>query len=131
MNREAGSHFESIESARDFVCLLSETLTEVKQEVDAEIETALDSQSPRRLQALRMVSYNLEKLAVHVKTSCRILNDLRSLRRLLCEERSATAPVACKAPEITNPHLPKPPMRAPAPATVVRPTARPGGAVAL
>lgn len=83
MSRETGGHFETIESAHEFVSLLSETLTEVKKEIDADIEKASESQAPRRVQALQTVSYNLEKLAVRMKESRRILNDLRTLRRLL------------------------------------------------
>jgi hypothetical protein len=37
--------------------------------------------------ALRLAVYNLEKLEMHVNRSSRILNDLRTLRRLLFEER--------------------------------------------
>jgi hypothetical protein len=40
---------------------------------------------------LRIVAYKLEKLAQHMKQSQRILNDLRSLRRLLFEERRRPA----------------------------------------
>jgi len=40
---------------------------------------------------LRLALYNLEKLAIHMNKSRRVLNDLRSLRRLLLEERSAGA----------------------------------------
>jgi hypothetical protein len=42
----------------------------------------------RRKQALLLVSYNLAKLNLHITTSRRILNDLRSLRRLLLAERN-------------------------------------------
>lgn len=116
MNRDAGCHFDSIESAHEFVALLSETVMQAKKEVDGDVERALDSQYPRRLEALRMVSYNLEKLAVHMNKSCRILNDLRSLRRLLFEERSA---VAAKPPTIVKPNVPGAPLRPATPATVV------------
>lgn len=115
MNRDAGCHFDSIESAHEFVALLSETVMQAKKEVDGDVERALDSQYPRRLEALRMVSYNLEKLAVHMNKSCRILNDLRSLRRLLFEERSA---VAAKPPTIKA-SVPGAPLRPATPATVV------------
>jgi len=39
---------------------------------------------------LRVVDYNLEKLQRHLSVSGRTLNDLRSLRRLIHEERTAT-----------------------------------------
>jgi len=113
MMRKAGNHFESIESAHDFIGLFSETVTEVKKEVDAEI---LDSESARRVQALRTVSYNLEKLAVHMKKSCRILNDLRTLRRLLLEER--TAAVASPSAAMANAGTPVTPELATVPNSV-------------
>jgi hypothetical protein len=43
------------------------------------------------LDALRVAAYNVEKLEFHLNRSSRILNDLRSLRRLLFEERAAQA----------------------------------------
>jgi len=44
------------------------------------------------LEALRLVSFKLDKLEQHVKNSCRLLNDLRTLRRLLLDERGPSAP---------------------------------------
>ena len=38
---------------------------------------------PRRVEALRLIGFQLEKLASHIKTSRRILNDVRTLRRIL------------------------------------------------
>jgi hypothetical protein len=90
MNQEPGSPFESIESAHDFVTLLSEAVNQTKQDIDAEIEKH-KSTPARRLDALRIASYNLEKLETYMRRSGRILNDLRSLRRLLFQERSGTA----------------------------------------
>jgi hypothetical protein len=40
------------------------------------------------LEAVRLALYKLEKLEQHIKASRRLLNDLRTLRRLLFEERS-------------------------------------------
>ena len=45
------------------------------------------TQADRRKEALLLVSYNLAKLNLHITTSRRILNDLRTLRRLLLAER--------------------------------------------
>ena len=46
----------------------------------------------RRLEALRLVSFKLDKLEQHVKSGRRLLNDLRTLRRLLLDEREEPAP---------------------------------------
>lgn len=78
------SPFENIESAQQFVELLCETIEEVRREIETE---SARPQSDRRSQALQLVSYNLAKLALHMGTSRRILNDLRTLRRLFLQER--------------------------------------------
>ena len=81
--------FDTIESAHQYVQLLAEVLRDVRNELAKEASS--EQQSPRRLDAMRLAIYNLEKLQVHMKSSSRILNDLRSLRRLLLEERQKTS----------------------------------------
>ena len=88
MNPQTDGQFETLESAHAFVALLSQTIAEAKREL--EIDVRRESGSSRRLDALRMALYNLDKLELHVSRSSRILNDLRSLRRLLFEERDTT-----------------------------------------
>ncbi len=88
MTYKTGSPFESIESAHEFVALLAETVREAKRDVEADVLRESVSESPRRLDALRTTLYSMEKLEQHMNQSRRILNDLRSLRRLLFEERS-------------------------------------------
>jgi len=89
MSYQAGSPFDSIESAHEFIALLSETVREAKREVEADVQRESGSQFPRRLDALRTALSSMEKLELHMNKSRRILNDLRSLRRLLFEERGA------------------------------------------
>src|SRR5579863_213525 len=86
-----GSPFDSIESAHEFVALLAETVRQAKQDVEADVQREASAGSPRHLDALRTALYSMEKLEQHMNKSRRILNDLRSLRRLLFEER-ATKP---------------------------------------
>jgi hypothetical protein len=50
-----------------------------------------NSNFPRRVEALKLALYTLIKLEFHMQRSGRVLNDLRSLRRLLFEERTVTA----------------------------------------
>ena len=90
--------FESIESTYDFFRLLSEAVAEAKRELQGQIERESSSKSSRRLDALRVASYSVEKLELHVNHSRRILNDLRSLRRLLFDERAASKVVAPSQP---------------------------------
>jgi hypothetical protein len=88
--------FDSIESSQEYVALLAEAIEEARKEVDADIATALVEGAERRREALQLVSYNLAKLTLHITTSRRILNDLRTLRRLLLAERQPGAPRAAR-----------------------------------
>ena len=83
--------FDSIENAQQYIRLLLEAVAEAKRDIDDAIIQATDQMLQRRLQALRVVEYNLEKLQRHLSASSRTLNDLRSLRRLLLEERPAAS----------------------------------------
>jgi hypothetical protein len=88
VNYEAETPFDSIEGSHEYVALLAESLDEARRDVESEIAAAERDGADRRKQALLLVSYNLAKLNLHITTSRRILNDLRSLRRLLLAERS-------------------------------------------
>lgn len=91
MSPNCGSPFDSIESAHDFVILLSQTVMETKREIDTDIQRESNGNTNRRLEALRIASYSLERLEAHLNRSRRILNDLRTLRRLLFQERTSSA----------------------------------------
>jgi hypothetical protein len=104
MSDKAGSPFDSIESAHEFVTLLAATVDEAKREVEADVQRETDLDSPRRLEALRTALYSMEKLELHMNKSRRILNDLRSLRRLLFDERSANAKTAIR-PSLSIDHV--------------------------
>jgi hypothetical protein len=90
--------FDNIENSHQYVSMLAEAIEEARQEVDAEIALAAQERAGRRTEALQVVAYNLAKLSVHITTSGRILNDLRSLRRLLLAEREAPAEKAQPVP---------------------------------
>lgn len=83
--------FDSIESAHSFLILLRETVSEARRELETDLQRASDPDASRRLDALRMAAYNVEKLEFHLNRSSRLLNDLRSLRRLLFDERRNAA----------------------------------------
>jgi hypothetical protein len=91
LNHESDTPFESIEGAQEYLRLLCAAVLEARQDVDADVRAQAASEPQRRLEALRLVLYKLEQLEKHVKTSHRILNDLRTLRRLLLEERTGKA----------------------------------------
>jgi len=79
--------FDTIESAQQFIDLLIEAIDESRRDVDADIALPECNRSKRSKQALQLVSANLAKLSQYMTTSRRILNHLRTLRRLLLEER--------------------------------------------
>jgi len=83
--------FDSIEGSHEYVAMLAEELAEARREVEAEIVEAEREGADRRKEALLLVSYNLAKLHLHITSSRRILNDLRTLRRLLLAERQGVA----------------------------------------
>jgi len=81
--RELGNPFDSIESAQEFVRLLTEAVSDAQVEVDCLLAGAVESKQARREEALRLVALKLDQLRLHMSKSQRTLNDLRTLRRLL------------------------------------------------
>lgn len=96
MKCEPSGPFDSIESTHEFFALLGEIVADTKKDIEQDVQKESSTNIPRRVEALRLAVYNLEKLQLHVTKSRRILNDLRSIRRLLFEER-APVPVTLKA----------------------------------
>ena len=88
---QAETPFDSIEGSHEYVAMLAEALDEARRDVEAEIAAAEHDHADRRKEALLLVSYNLAKLNLHITTSRRLLNDLRTLRRLLLAERGLPA----------------------------------------
>jgi F0F1-type ATP synthase membrane subunit b/b' len=87
MNYQSETPFDNIESAREYVNQLLEATREAQEQIATEVVRAANPKSARRKQALQLVYYKLDKLSSHLGASRRILNDLRTLRRLLLEER--------------------------------------------
>lgn len=83
--------FASIEDAREYLTLLAQTVFETKLEIEADVARESNGDFPRRTEALKLALYTLTRLEFHMLRSRRILNDLRTLRRLLFEERTLTA----------------------------------------
>jgi len=81
--------FDNIESALEYVTHLLEATEEARKQIETEIERTGDVELARRKQALQLVRYKLAKLESHIGASRHILRDLRTLRRLLLEEREA------------------------------------------
>jgi hypothetical protein len=87
MNSPKGTPFDSVEGAHEYLSLLSQAIVDAKDEISADIPTANGGKFSRRVEALRLVFFKLDKLEQHIKNSRRLLNDLRTLRRLLLDER--------------------------------------------
>jgi hypothetical protein len=79
--------FDRIEGTLEYIGLLRESIQSTKIEVQREVVQAQSARAERRLQALHLVTYKLERLGRHIDSSHRLLNDLRTLRRLLLGER--------------------------------------------
>lgn len=75
--------FDSIESAQEYVHLLVREAEDVRPAIDRDIAQAVAAGQTRRVDALRLVDYKLKQLTEHLRSSRRLLNDLRMLRRLL------------------------------------------------
>jgi hypothetical protein len=88
MSYQSETPFDNIESSHEYVSLLADAIKEALAEVEADIALAGADGAQRRKEALQLVLFNLNKLNGHMTTSRRILNDLRTLRRLLLEERT-------------------------------------------
>lgn len=83
----AATPFDSIEGAHEYVRLLASAIAEAEASIQDDIALAQEEAAPRRADALRIVAFKLQKLRAHIAGSRRILNDLRTLRRLLLAER--------------------------------------------
>jgi hypothetical protein len=79
--------FDSIESAHDFVDVLAATVLDAVVDLDRDRKIAFADGDKRRVDAIDLAQYKLKALTRHLHRSRRILNDLRSIRRLLLEER--------------------------------------------
>jgi len=89
LNDELETPFDSIEGSYQYVDMLAEAIEEARRDVEEEVALAEQERADRRKQGLLLVSYNLAKLEGHITTSRRILNDLRTLRRVLMSERKS------------------------------------------
>jgi hypothetical protein len=93
MPRNENTPFESIEEAQEYLLLLADAVLESKQDVESDITgLSVNDLQARRAEAMRVVAYKLERLSAHLKSSLLLLNDLRTLRRLLLNERLHDAP---------------------------------------
>ena len=90
-DQEDASPFPSLESAQEYIALLGTAVDDARNDIQDDIDTAGQEHAERRVEALHLVNYKLHQLQNHVTATGRLLNDLRTLRRLLLSERSLGA----------------------------------------
>ena len=88
---EPATPFDSLEGALEYLGLLCEALEEARTAIGEDVALARAEDATRRIEALQLVTYKLDRLSQHVGASRRLLNDLRTLRRLLMGEREEAA----------------------------------------
>lgn len=81
--------FDSIEGSLEYVGMLREAIRKANDQVLKESAIATSVKAGRRLEALRIVTYKLDRLDEHMKASHTLLNELRTLKRLLVGERQS------------------------------------------
>jgi hypothetical protein len=91
MTEEHDRPFETLESAHGFVSLLREAVDDAYGSIIDQVAEAQSAHAERRVDALRLVDHKLNSLRQHVLASLILLNDLRTLRRLLLGEREHTS----------------------------------------
>jgi len=79
--------FDSIESAQDFMKVLADTILDSMKDLNLDQQAAMREGQQRRAQAIELAIFKLKKLSCHVHKSRIILNDLRTVRRLILNER--------------------------------------------
>jgi len=89
-NEHPGHPFGTIESAHEYVTLLLQAVGETAANLGEDLHRTPSAGAARHREAFQLVAYKLEQLRFHVATSGRLLNDLRTLRRMLHGERSAS-----------------------------------------
>jgi hypothetical protein len=79
--------FDSIESAHEFMNVLAETVLEAMQDLNRDRNIAVRDGQARTAQAIELALFKARTLNCYVCKSRRILNDLRTIRRLILNER--------------------------------------------
>jgi hypothetical protein len=70
--------------------ILAETILEAMTDLNSQRQEALRDGENRRAQAIELAMFKLKMLSCYVFKSRRMLNDLRTIRRLILNERLTT-----------------------------------------
>ena len=91
MQDNSPNPFGSVESGHEYVCLLLQAVEEARQTIEEDLAEATGGPDPRRADALYIVRYKLIQLDERLRSSSRILKDLRTLHRMLLGEGSVSS----------------------------------------
>lgn len=81
--------FDSIESAYEFMNILAQTILDNMKDLRRDFDFATRDGQERRARAIELAIFKCKALNCHVHKSRRTLNDLRTIRRLILNERMA------------------------------------------
>lgn len=84
---DAEGPFDSIESAQDFVTVLTDVVLDTIKTLHHDHQSAVTAGEERRARAIELAIFKLKVLNSHLCKCGRNLNDLRILRRLILDER--------------------------------------------
>ena len=93
---ELDQPFESIESAQEYMALLANTALEALVELRHDRDQAVRDGQARTAQAIDLAIFKLTNLGCLIFKSRRMLNDLRTLRRLILNERLAEKDIVAR-----------------------------------
>ena len=91
MDDDSANPFHSLESAHEYLSLMLQALEDARHAIDENLGEATAAQATRRVEALQVIVHQLNLLDQHLHRSSRIINDLRTLRRILLGERQTAA----------------------------------------
>ena len=98
MAEDLSTPFDSLESAHEYLSLLREAVDVAYASILDDTAVAEQTKgAQRRVDALRLIDHKLNHLRQNLLASLILLNDLRTLRRLLLGERERAMPATDKS----------------------------------
>lgn len=97
MHEHTTQPFATLESALAFMHLLASEIEETRADVQQDIAGVQPDGDRRQMEALQLVDYKLNQLALHVGKSERLLRDLARLRALIIDGSPIQARAALSA----------------------------------
>jgi hypothetical protein len=89
--------FDSIESAYEYLTVLAETVLANMNDLHYHHKIALQEGQTRRARAIELALFKSKNLSCYVHKSRRTLNDLRTIRRLILNERMTSEDMVMSA----------------------------------